>query len=73
MVDVRLFATLREGRFRQRRIEVPSDGLIAGVLDELGICTDEVGMLLLNGKSTTPQAHLSPGDVISIFPTLGGG
>ena len=73
MIEVRLFATFREDRFKERRMDFPEDGLIRDLLGQLDIGADEVGILLVNGDSATPETKLHPGDVVSIFPAIGGG
>ncbi len=73
MIEVRLFATFRENRFKERRMDFPEDGLLKDLLQQLNISTDEVGILLVSGDSATPDTNLHPGDVVSIFPAIGGG
>jgi len=73
MIEVRLFATFRENRFKESRVDFPNDGLLQELLEQLGINAGEVGILLVNGDSATPETRLHPDDVVSIFPALGGG
>jgi molybdopterin converting factor small subunit len=72
-VEVRLFATLREGRFDKQTIEQTEAVSIGDLLEHLGIPTDQVGILLINGKNTSFEHHLASEDVVSIFPAIGGG
>ena len=73
MIEVRLFATFRENRFKERRMDFPEDGLLKDLLGQLDIGADEAGILLVNGDSATPERKLHAGDVVSIFPAIGGG
>ena len=73
MIEVRLFATFRDNRFKERRMDFPEDGLLKDLLQQLNISTDEVGILLVSGDSATPETKLHAGDVVSIFPAIGGG
>ncbi len=73
MIEVRLFATFRDNRFKEKEMEFSDGGLLGDLLNELGISSQEVGILLVNGDSATPETKLHPGDVVSIFPAIGGG
>ncbi len=73
MIEVRLFATFRENRFNERRMDLPEDAQLQDLLQQLDIGADEAGILLVNGDSATPETKLHPGDVVSIFPAIGGG
>lgn len=73
IVEVRLFATLREGRFKKKEIEFPQGSSMSGLLKRLQIAAEEVGILLVNGRAASADCHLNPRDIVSIFPSLGGG
>ena len=73
MIKVRLFATFRENRFKEKEMELPPEEPISGLLNQIRISADEVGILLVNGNSATPETKLRDGDTVSIFPALGGG
>lgn len=72
-IEVRLFATLREGRFPRQSIELPAGSRLADVLGRLDIERHEVTIRLRNGRDTEWDTVLSEGDRISLFPILGGG
>ncbi|MCL2491749.1 MAG: MoaD/ThiS family protein [Coriobacteriia bacterium] len=73
MVEVRLFATLRRGREKiyQYASEQAPDGLT--VLADLGIGPEEVKIFLINGHHSALDVPLSDGDIVSVFPAVGGG
>jgi len=73
LVEVRLFATFRQGRFKTKQIEFAEPSSLADVLDDLKISRKEVGILLVNGRSASTDRRLASQDVVSIFPLLGGG
>jgi molybdopterin converting factor small subunit len=73
VVQVRLFATLREGRFKTKEIEVAEGSFISDMLGQLKISEKEAGILLVNGRNATMKDKLGSQDVVSIFPPLGGG
>jgi molybdopterin converting factor small subunit len=72
-VEVRLFATLREGRFDKQTIEKAEAVSISDLLEHLGIPIDQVGILLVNGLNTSVEHKLTSNDVVSLFPAIGGG
>ena len=72
-VQVKLFATLREGRFRSKEIDVPEGSTAGDVLRELGIGPQEVAILIVNGQSVTAERPLRGGDAMSLFPAVAGG
>ncbi|MHC4640668.1 MAG: MoaD/ThiS family protein [Planctomycetota bacterium] len=73
LVEVRLFATLRNGRFKKRNMELSEGSVLDAVLERLKIAREEVGILLVNGRDASEKGKLAPNDVVSIFPSLGGG
>lgn len=72
-IKVRLFATLREGRGREVILELAEGSAVQEAIDTLRISKEDVSILLVNGRDTTPEQVLSDGDIISIFPPVGGG
>jgi sulfur carrier protein len=73
VVEVRLFATFRKGRFKKREMEFSEGSSLDALLESLKISREEAGLLLLNGQYACGQDKLAPDDVVSIFPLLGGG
>lgn len=72
-VEVRLFATFREGRGKKQILYLEEDTEISEVLNKLNIKTEEIGILLLNGLDGSIDRKLKDGDVIALFPPVGGG
>jgi molybdopterin converting factor small subunit len=72
-VEVRLFAALREGRFRKRLLDVPDDTALAGLLERFGLSAERIGLRLVNGRWSDFDTVLADGDVVSLFPGVGGG
>lgn len=72
-VQVRLFATLRQGRFKRQWLELPEGESIADLLRSLDIPEEDVGMLLFDGRDAALDTPLETDAVVSIFPALGGG
>lgn len=72
-IEVRLFATLREGRGKKVFLE-PEPGLSSRkIIDNLQIDENDVAILLINGRDGELDRELVDGDVVSIFPPVGGG
>ena len=72
-VEIRLFATLRQGRFRKRKLDLHEGITVGKVLKELGIQPREVAILLVNGQDATERVTLRPDDVMALFPAIAGG
>ena len=72
MIEVRLFATFREGR--QKIIHFDSTySNISDILKELNIPKSEVAICLINGFHSKLDVKIKEKDVISLFPPVGGG
>ncbi len=72
-VTVKLFAGLRQGRFTAQNFAVADRINIARVVEKLEIADAEVGILLCNGRHTELSRELKDGDIVAIFPKVGGG
>ncbi|MCX7694224.1 MAG: MoaD/ThiS family protein [Caloramator sp.] len=72
-VRVKLFATLREGRDKERVYELKEGTRAVDVINMLNIRLDDVKILLINGQDADFDDELKDGDVVSIFPPVGGG
>ncbi len=73
LVQVRLFATFREGRFSEKQMDLPDGTTMAQLLDQLEIPAKEARILLVNGDAVSADYKFSPDDIIAIFPPLAGG
>lgn len=73
VVQVRLFATLREGRFKGKEIEFPEGSQLADLLNSLRILENRTGIMLVNGRNASAEHELAANDTVSIFPSIGGG
>ncbi|MBN4069780.1 MAG: molybdopterin synthase sulfur carrier subunit [Alkaliphilus sp.] len=72
-IEVRLFATLREGRDKKIYVDY-EEGLNGNaIVEKLNIPKDEVAIFLVNGRDLALDKELKENDVISIFPPVGGG
>lgn len=72
-VTVKLFATLRKDRFDEKDLEL-TDGVTAGeIINRIGIPSTEVTLILINGRHSVHEAKLVDGDILALFPPIGGG
>lgn len=72
-VRVKLFANLREGRDKDRVYELRDGTRAIDVINMLNIKLDDVKILLINGQDADFDVQLKDGDIVSIFPPVGGG
>ena len=73
MIEIRFFATLREGRGKIAQIGADEASTAADILRRFAIPAEEVAILLINGFHSKPEDVVKDGDVISLFPPVGGG
>ena len=73
MIEVRLFAGLRQGRQKVYQMEPGSVKNVQDIMDVLNIQRSEVNILLINGFHQKPETEVKDEDVVSLFPAVGGG
>ena len=73
MIEVRLFAGLRQGRQKIYQMESDSIATVQDIMDRLSIDRKEVNILLINGFHQKPETEVKDGDIVSLFPAVGGG
>ena len=72
-VTVKLFATFRTGRFNAEMREYPPGTAVGHILEELDLPEKELGAIFVNYRHAEKDYELKEGDVVSIFPLVGGG
>lgn len=73
MIEVRFFATLRDGRGKIAEIPSAEASSAGELLRRFDIPAEEVAILLINGFHSKPEDPVKDGDIISLFPPVGGG
>lgn len=73
MIEVRLFATFREGRGKILQMDAVGLEKASDVLELLHIPREEVAIYLINGRHSALDDRIQDGDVLAIFPPVGGG
>ena len=72
-VTVKLFASLRTGRFDVAPIEVAKGAVIADAIAAAGLRPGEATVIFKNARHAEPGDTLAEGDNLSFFPPVGGG
>lgn len=74
-ITVKLFAFLRQGRFKIREFNFPDGTTVGQVLDSLAISRQEmeIGIIFINGKHADFDTVLKADDVLAVFPPVAGG
>lgn len=72
-ITAKLFATFREGREKVQTFELPEGTDVGDVITTLGIKRSEIAILLVNGRDSEFERALMDGDVLALFPPVGGG
>jgi molybdopterin converting factor small subunit len=72
-VTVKLFASFRNGRFKIDNHDVPDGTNVAYIVRFLQIPESELGVALVNGRHASLRQPLCGGDILSLFPLVGGG
>ena len=73
MIEVRVFATLRQGRDKVTMLSPEGITCAGDILALMGIPAEEVSILLVNGFHQKPEAPVKDGDIVALFPPVGGG
>ena len=73
MIEVRLFATLRQGRQKVYQVESGSVKTVQDIMDVVDVPRSEVNIMLINGFHQKPETEVKDGDIVSLFPAVGGG
>ncbi len=74
-ITVKLFAQYRDGRFKVEVRDYPEGTTAQDIMDELGISEERLplGVLMVNSKHEKEEYVLQEGDMIALFPKVGGG
>lgn len=73
LITVKLFASLRIGRFKSEQWELPEGSSVDMVVSRLGLQPRDIAILRVNGRDVPDGQILADGDVVTLFPPMGGG
>ncbi len=72
-VTVKLFASFRAGRFDIETAYYPVGTTVSDVADRLNLPQSELGIMMINNRHVKLDRTLADGDILALFPLLGGG
>lgn len=72
-ITVKLFATLRAYNEKEFAYDIEEATTIESVIEQLNLPKDEVTIMMVNGRSRPIEHTLVEGDVLALFPAVGGG
>jgi molybdopterin converting factor small subunit len=72
-INVRLFATLRDGRKKEYLMSLAGIDSARDIIERLNIHEEEVAILLINGSDCSLNHKVQSGNIVSVFPPVGGG
>jgi molybdopterin synthase sulfur carrier subunit len=72
-ITVKLFAILRDFGPEIQEISVPDSSTVASIVASLRLPEDIPLLTIVNGVHTSLPASLHDGDVLALFPPVGGG
>jgi len=72
-VTVKLFASLRKDRFAAADLDYPEGATVGHILASLHITEEEAAIIFVNARHGGPDSPLKEGDLVAIFPPVGGG
>lgn len=72
-ITVKLFASFRAGRFDIETGDYPEGTTVADVADSLSLPQSELGIMMINNRHVKLDRQLAEGDILALFPLLGGG
>ena len=73
MIEVRLFATFRDGRPKISFFDPGKFHIVSEIADHFHISHSEVAICLVNGKHSKLNTPVKDNDVVALFPPIGGG
>lgn len=72
-MTIKLFASFQKGRFAVETREYPPATTVEEIVNDLHIPKGEIGVMLANGRHVSFDHCPDVGDVLAIFPVIGGG
>jgi sulfur-carrier protein len=72
-ITVKLFATLRQGKFDIDTLDLPPGTTVGDIVKRLNIPEKEVTLIFVNGVHGELQTEVKDEDTVALFPPVGGG
>jgi len=72
-ITVKLFATLRQGRFDREILDCPGSPKVMDIVTRLAIPEKQAAIIFINSRHGGLDTELHEGDTLALFPPVGGG
>lgn len=72
-VVIKLFASLRIGRFKMEELSMPEGSTVLDALTSLELLPHKVSIVRVNSKAVSDDHILQDSDQLALFPPMGGG
>lgn len=72
-LNIKLFATFREGRFEIAEHEYAEGTTVEQIVDQLRLPREKLGILMVNSRHVQLERVMTEGETLAIFPLVGGG
>jgi sulfur-carrier protein len=72
-ITLKLFASFRTGRVPVEACRYPVGTTVGDVVADKQIPVAEIGIMLINSRHVKLERELVDGDILAVFPLLGGG
>jgi len=72
-ITVKLFATLRTGKFDENEFDIDPGSNINYLLEKIELKREDIAIIFINGKHADYNTTITEGDSIALFPPIGGG
>ena len=72
-MTIKLFASFQRGRFAVETRDYPPFTSVAEIAHDLKIPVTEIGVVLVNARHVELDFCPAAGDILAIFPVIGGG
>ncbi|MGI6639773.1 MAG: MoaD/ThiS family protein [Desulfobulbus sp.] len=72
-ITVKLFAYFRDNRFREQIMDVAPGTRVEDLIHNLALPLDELGVTMINSRHCSLDDEPKEGDIVAIFPAIGGG
>jgi sulfur carrier protein ThiS len=73
IITVKLFASYRVGRFKERGMEFPAGTPAQQIIETLAIPHSASSIVLVNGNRVALNHPLQDGDTLTLLPLIAGG
>lgn len=71
-VNVKLFASLRDGRFKTEIADLEDNSNVYDIIEKYELPVEDVAICYVNGRNAENDQVLKEGDTVSLFPPIGG-